>query len=154
MVRWLLAGGFVVVVVAYAALSNAWTSSAPGWYRGLSKPSWQPPDWVFGVIWPTNFLLLVGTGIAVALRATTGQALVVLGVLVVSVVAAVSWSYLFYSRHALGPAALALAVAAVLTWVLVALVVRALGPWGAVLVVYAVWMSLAAALSAAYARLD
>ena len=27
------------------------------WYRDLKKPSWQPPDWLFGPAWTTIFAL-------------------------------------------------------------------------------------------------
>ncbi|MDP7383545.1 MAG: tryptophan-rich sensory protein, partial [Acidimicrobiales bacterium] len=41
----------IVSVIAYAVLSGVWVSTDAGWYRTLTKPSWQPPPWVFGVIW-------------------------------------------------------------------------------------------------------
>ena len=50
------AAGFVAVTVAYAALSGTWVSTQPGWYASLPQPSWQPPPWIFGVMWPLNFL--------------------------------------------------------------------------------------------------
>ena len=55
--------GVVVVVLAYAGLAGAWTSRDPGWYAALPKPSWQPPDLVFGIIWPYNFLALLVAGL-------------------------------------------------------------------------------------------
>ena len=66
-----LAVAFVAVVVVYAGLSTVWVSSDPGWYARLSKPSFQPPDLVFGLIWPLNFLALGLFGVLLARRATT-----------------------------------------------------------------------------------
>ena len=38
----------LAVVVLYAVLSSRWTSQSSRWYAGLPRPSWQPPDLVFG----------------------------------------------------------------------------------------------------------
>ena len=147
-------GAWLVLVAGYAVLATVWTSHDPGWYAGLARPSFQPPDLVFAVIWPLNFLALFAVGVwftrsvgdATALRAT-----LVLGT---SVVAALTWAWLFYVPHRLSAAALCLATAAVLTWVLVGLVARSV-PWaGMVLLPYAAWLSTAAALSMQYSRLN
>ena len=79
---WLVGAGFLAVVVAYAVLSQLWVDSDAGWYESLRKPPWQPPDVVFGFIWPLNFLALAATGIVLAVRAPTRGA-VVLAVLAV-----------------------------------------------------------------------
>jgi len=46
----------------YAALSSVWTAHDPGWYARLAKPSLQPPDVVFGGVWPLNSLALLAVG--------------------------------------------------------------------------------------------
>jgi translocator protein len=50
-----------VLVAALAAITVALaggllTDIGP-WYRGLAKPSWQPPDWAFGPAWTLIFTL-------------------------------------------------------------------------------------------------
>jgi len=142
------------LVVAFAALSNAWNGHDPGWYASLTRPSFQPPDVVFGVVWPLNFLLLLVVGLTAVRTAPTGAAWTATGVLAVSVALALGWAWLFYVPHSLVPAAAALAGAALLTWVLVVVVAR-LEWWGGLLLVpYALWLSVATALSVAYACLD
>lgn len=151
MSRTLLVGaGFVVVVVVYAALSGLWVGNDSGWYQRLAKPPWQPPDWVFGVIWPLNFLALIAAGIVVS-RADPSRAAAVLAVLAVSVVFALGWAYLFYVPHALTGSAIALGVAAVLTWVVLVMASRVVGWTGLLLTPYAVWVSLATSLAVWYA---
>jgi translocator protein len=148
-----LALGFVVVTVVYAAVSTVWVSHDPGWYAALRKPSFQPPDAVFGIIWPLNFVAVALVGVLVSRRAPEIAA-PMLVIFAVSVCFALAWAFLFYVPHHLAAAAIMLGVAAVLTWVVVALGWR-VGPiYGVSLLVYAAWMSIATALATAYARLN
>lgn len=34
------------------------TASIPTWYAGITKPSFNPPSWVFGPVWTTLFVLM------------------------------------------------------------------------------------------------
>jgi len=147
-------GAWLVIVAAYAVLSTVWTGHDPGWYSGLTRPSFQPPDLVFGVIWPLNFVALFAVGVWFTRSVDDATAWRASAVLATSVVAALAWAWLFYVPHRLSAATLCLAAAAVLTWVLVALVARSV-PWaGVALLPYAGWLSTATALSVQYSRLN
>jgi tryptophan-rich sensory protein len=44
----------VILVICFAAAglgSVATTANIPTWYASLAKPSWNPPDWLFGPVW-------------------------------------------------------------------------------------------------------
>jgi tryptophan-rich sensory protein len=151
--RVLLAAAVLVVVAGYATLAARWTSAESDWYRSLPRPRWQPPDLVFGVIWPLNFGALALVGLAVALQAPPRDGLRWLVLFAASVALALGWAHAFYLRHRLGRAAVLLGGAAALTWVLVVLTHQLL-PWGGwVLVPYAGWLTIATSLSVGYWRL-
>lgn len=42
------------VAISVAALGGTLTDIGP-WYQNLKKPSWQPPDWLFGPAWTVIF---------------------------------------------------------------------------------------------------
>ncbi len=144
----------VALVVVYAVGSGVWVSANPGWYAGLTRPAWQPPDIVFGLIWPYNFLALAVVGVVVAQRGTPGLVVAWLGVAAASVVCALSWAYLFYVPHHLTASAVALACAAVLTLVLVVLTWSVTRGGAVALLPYLIWVSLATSLAIGYSRLN
>lgn len=149
--RSVVAGGVVLVVLAYAVLATRWTGADPGWYAGLDKPAWQPPDWVFGVAWPYNFLAIGTAGITLALERPTRTSVGWLVVLAGNVALALTWAYLFYVPHALTAAAVALGASALTGWLLAAVAWRAL-PWtGWVLLPYALWLTVATSLAVGFA---
>ncbi|MFM8001030.1 MAG: tryptophan-rich sensory protein, partial [Actinomycetota bacterium] len=57
-----------IIVIIYIVGAGRWVSTDAGWYRSLNQPSWQPPDVVFGLIWPYNFAVLIIAGLVVASR--------------------------------------------------------------------------------------
>ncbi len=66
-----------VVIAALAALTVAgvgglMTDIGP-WYQSLAKPSWQPPDWLFGPAWTLIFSLAAASGV-IAWRDAPDQA--------------------------------------------------------------------------------
>lgn len=48
---------FIVVVVALGALIGV--ANVPGdWYQSLNKPPFNPPNWIFGPVWTTLYVLI------------------------------------------------------------------------------------------------
>jgi tryptophan-rich sensory protein len=57
---------------AVSGLGALMTDIGP-WYRGLAKPAWQPPDWLFGPAWTIIFAFAAASG-AVAWRQAPDKA--------------------------------------------------------------------------------
>jgi len=150
-----VAGAVVVLALVgtYAALAVRWTGSDPGWYASLPRPAWQPPDLVFGIIWPLNFVALVVAGLAVVQQAPLRDLWLWLALLAASVALAVGWAHEFYVPHHLGRAASLLGGAAILTWLLVVVTARLVTWAGVILVPYALWLTVATSLAVGYWRL-
>ena len=144
----------LVIVGLYIAGSGAFVSSSSAWYLSLTRPSWQPPDWVFGVIWPYNFAVLGVASWKIAYSANKIASSMWLLFLGASVTSALLWSYLFYQPHNLALAAFSLITAAVLTVPLTLIALRVSTMLRLALLPYQIWIVLAASLSTAINRLN
>jgi translocator protein len=140
----------MVTVVVYAVGSGIWVSTGSAWYLALDKPAWQPPPWVFGVIWPYNFVAIAVVGSVIAWNAVPARVIAVLALLSVTVALAIVWAYLFYVPHELTGAAIALTATALLTLPITAIAFAERWWLGVLLVPYQVWVGLAASLSWGY----
>jgi tryptophan-rich sensory protein len=144
----------VALVLIYVVGSGLWVNTGDGWYRGLNQPAWQPPDFIFGIIWPYNFIVLGFAAVIVSNRLSTALVAIYLTFFAVSVACALTWAYQFYRPHNLEAASTALTCVAVLTIALVVIASRASWPLALALMPYQIWVSIASFLSWTYARLN
>ena len=138
------------LVLVYAFGSGIWVSSSPGWYSSLNRPPWQPPSFVFGIIWPYNFTMLGIAAYNVAQSLTKAQTITWLLFFAASVASALVWAYQFYVPHNLVIATIALGLAALLTLPVLYLTFKASLLIGALLIPYQVWVAIAATLAWGY----
>ena len=144
----------ILVVLAYAIGSGIWVNTGDNWYANLNAPSWQPPDFIFGIIWPYNFIVLGIAAVTIAQRASTLTSITFLTFFSVSVVFALTWAYQFYRPHNLSAASIALVLTAILTVPLTLIAFRTSTAIGIALLPYQIWIITAATLSSSYARLN
>lgn len=53
---------FLVVCFAAAEIGGAVTTpKIATWYAALAKPSWNPPNWIFGPVWSALYLYFPAT---------------------------------------------------------------------------------------------
>ena len=76
---------------------GAWLTDLTPWYYALAKPSWQPPDWLFGPAW-TVILACASVSLYLGLRQaeTRDRSWLLVGLFVLNGVLNIVWSPLFF----------------------------------------------------------
>jgi translocator protein len=143
----------LVLVFVYVIGSGLWVDNS-GWYQSLNKPRWQPPEIVFGIIWPYNFVVLTIAIFQITRGANARQIMLLLTCLAVSVFAALAWSYFFYHPHNFNVATLSLITSAIFTLPIVAITFSVSIATAIALIPYQIWLILASALSFSYGKLN
>ena len=147
-------GVAALTAVAIAGLGGVLTEIGP-WYRGLRKPSWQPPDWLFGPAWTVILGMAAAAGVLAWNGAadTAGQVRVLL-LFAANAVFHVLWSPLFF-RWRRPDWALA---EVPFLWLSILAMVIWLAPYSTtaswLLVPYLVWVTFAAYLNYTLVRLN
>jgi len=95
-INWVLLISLIIVCNLIGAIGAIWTSSDGAWYKGINKPSFNPPSWIFGPVWSLLFTLM---GISLYLVWTSPLSnikLIALTLFVIQFFLNVAWSYLFF----------------------------------------------------------
>ncbi len=152
--RWRAVAVAAGAALAVGALGGSLTDIGP-WYHHLVKPSWQPPDYAFPIVWTVIFALCAAAGVIVwraARRPATREWM--LGLFALNGFLNVLWSLLFFRLHR--PDWALEEVTAL--WLSIALLILVLGRAsrlaGLLLAPYLVWVSIAAAINFEVVRLN
>ncbi len=139
---------FIVVVYAAAGIGSLFTAqSVNDWYVALSKPSWNPPSWVFGPVWTVLYGMMGVAAWLVWLRRREVSVTLPLVLFFVQLALNVVWSLLFFGLQSPGAAFLEIIV----LWLAIAATLLAF--WrvaplaGALFIPYILWVSFAAVLN-------
>ena len=146
---------FMAVCFISAGLGAAFTAtSVGGWYQTLAKPSWNPPDWLFGPVWTALYFLMAVAAWLVWRGHGWNAAKTALNWFVIQLALNVFWSFVFFGLQRPG---LAFAEILVLWLSIVAtcLAFQAKSRTAALLLVpYLAWTSFAVILNLTLWRLN
>jgi len=137
----------VFVLLVFGGGSAIGVSTLPGdWYAGLIKPSFNPPNWIFGPVWSVLYIAIAVAGWRSWQRDRTGPAMKVWGV---QLLANFAWSPVFFVAHRID---LAFGIILLLLVTIAAFIFLSWrrDRWSALLFApYAAWVGFASALNGA-----
>ena len=143
----------IVVCLGAAGIGSLLTTpSLRPWYEGLSKPRWNPPNWLFGPVWTILYLAMAIAAWLVWRKA--GLTAAPMQLFLTQLVLNVAWSALFFRLRSPG---LAFAEIVVLWFAILATTIefwRAVPAAGWLLLPYLIWVGYATALNFSIWRLN
>ena len=127
----------------------------PTWYAGLQKPSWNPPNWLFGPAWTLLYVLMGVASWLVWRQARKGRAVgLALTLYGIQLALNLAWSFIFFGARRPFWAM----VEIVPLWCFIAATMvqfyKVSKTAGALLIPYQLWVSFATALNVAVWRLN
>jgi translocator protein len=144
--------GWVGVTFAAAAMGGLFL---PGeWYAGLRKPSWNPPNWIFGPVWSALYTIMAMAAWLVWKRGGFAGQRVALLLFLVQLLFNALWSPLFFGLHQPSLAFVDLMLLWLTLLATIAAFWKARRLAGAMLLPYLAWSTFAGSLNFAIWRLN
>ena len=141
---------FLVIVVG-GGITVGFLSAPGAWYAGLNKPSFNPPNWIFGPAWTVLYVFIAVAGWRIW-QIDAGS--LAMKVWYTQLILNFAWSPIFFVAHRMDAA---LAVITLLFVAIAAFIITAWhhDPTSALLFFpYAVWVGFALALNGAILYLN
>lgn len=142
-----VAACFAAAVVGMVPAASTTASPKAAWYRNLDKPSWTPPDWVFGPVWTVLYAMMAVSAWLVWQEGGFRKQRLPLALFIGQLVLNAAWTPIFFRCQLLGVAFFELAAlwATLVATVIVFRRVRPAAAW--LLVPYLLWVTYAGTLS-------
>ncbi|GAA1279074.1 tryptophan-rich sensory protein [Sphaerisporangium rubeum] len=141
-----------LAVAAAAVAGSVATTPRSAWYRGLRKPSWQPPPAAYPAVWTPLYVAIAYASARAINRADPGDRGAIGRSLALNLALNAAWPPLFFRLRSPRTALAELAVLNVSNLALTRRAAAADRTAGALLLPYAAWTAFATALNAAIVR--
>jgi len=146
-----------VVVIEMLGGASGWLANSGygnAWFDGLQKPSFMPPGWLFGVVWPMLYALL---GVAVAMvwaEPPSDRRRLGLILFLAQLALNFAWSPIFFAAHDISLAKYAIFLMALLAAAAAGQFLRLRRTAGLLMIPYLAWLIFAAILNATIEALN
>jgi len=147
--KWLHLIISILITEAIAVTASIFTiSQIPVWYTALNKPSFNPPNWLFGPVWTILYILIAIAAYLVWQRRNDSELYQKARIAyVVQLILNFAWSAVFFGMHQV----LGALVVIGLLWISIVVIIyyfskfNKLAAW--LLVPYLLWVSFASVLN-------
>ncbi|MCU0345237.1 MAG: tryptophan-rich sensory protein [Ignavibacterium sp.] len=141
----------ILLPLSVGAIAGMFTSQAvPIWYASLNRPSFSPPNWVFGPVWTSLYILLGISFFLIWKENPSRERNLAIKVFSIQMILNLAWSFLFFYFNLIGVALIEI----ILLWISIAAMIYLfykIKPLAAYLnIPYLLWVSFATILNAGY----
>lgn len=91
----------IVIPLMVGATSGFFTiSGVESWYQTIQKPSWNPPNWIFGPVWTTLYVMM-GIALFLVWKEDTSEELkkIAIALFAVQLTLNFFWSFIFFNQQ-------------------------------------------------------
>jgi len=145
----------ISIGVGLVAFLGSKFSQRGEWYEDLNKPPFQPPNWVFPVVWNLIFLLAIVSLVLIwNTRPRTMRTWCLIWIAILNGSMNVAWSALFFKRHMIYAAAWDAGLICISVIAMILLSWRISRIAALLFVPYAIWTAFATYLTWVIGRLN
>lgn len=124
------------------------------WYETLNRPSFNPPNWLFGPVW-TVLYLLMGISLFIIWKQTaTKERNLAIFVFLLQIILNFCWSFIFFLYHQIGFALIEIIILwiSIVTMLILFYKIKPLAAY--INIPYLLWVTFATVLNASYYLLN
>jgi benzodiazapine receptor len=145
----------LLIPLSVGAVAGYFTSkSINGWFETLNHPSFRPPNWLFGPVWTSLYILMGISLYLIWMQPTSDLKKYAINIFAIQMVLNFLWSFIFFYFHAIDIALVDIS----LLWLSLTLMLTRfykVRPLAAYLnIPYICWVTFALVLNAAYYKLN
>lgn len=153
--EWLALLGLLGSCFVVAAVGSLLTTPAlDDWYTMLRKPTWTPPNWIFGPVWTLLYASMAVAAWLVWRKRESADVMIPLALFVTQLVFNLGWSWVFFGLRLPGVAFIEIGVlwCTILATLIAFWRISIVAGW--LFLPYLVWVSFALALNFSIWRLN
>lgn len=144
----------IAIPLVVGSISGMLTSKTDGWYDSLIKPSFNPPGYLFGIVWPVLYILM-GISLYLIWKSQSGQLrYIALWAFAIQMILNFLWSFIFFRFHRIGWALIEI----LLLWVSIVFMIivffKISRAAGFLQIPYLLWVTFASILNGSYLMLN
>lgn len=144
-----------ILITFLVGISSSWVTQPEisSWYSNLIKPSFNPPNYLFGPVWTLLYLMMASAAFLVWSQ-NSKKRKTALSLYFIQLILNGLWSWIFFKFHMIGIALIEI----ILLWILIIITIIAF--WKVkkeaayLMIPYLLWVSFAAILNTSLWRLN
>jgi tryptophan-rich sensory protein len=141
----------VVLPLGLGAVAGMFTAQAvPEWYETLNRPSFNPPDWLFGPVWTALYILMGVSLFLIWKQEASRERNLAIMVFMIQLLLNSGWSIIFFHFNMIGLAFIEIIVLWIAIVITLVLFYRIKPLASYINIPYLLWVTFAAVLNGSY----
>lgn len=145
----------ILLPIALGAIAGMFTSqSVPEWYATLNRPSFNPPNWIFGPVWTTLYIIMGISLFLIWKQDVSKKRNFAILIFMIQLILNFGWSFIFFYFNMIGIALLEIVLLwfSIITMLVLFYKIKPIASY--INIPYLLWVTFATVLNASYYLLN